>query len=110
MAQDAGRRGIISRNTAAAPTVEADARLAPVPAARHHRATVDTTAFDTLATARKLKAAGIADTHAEASAAAIRAARGALVTRTDFWRGMFGLAAFIVAVAALSIGLMQLSR
>ena len=75
---------------------------------------MDTTAFDTLATARKLKAAGIADAHAEAqaeaSAAAIRAARGDLATRADFWRGMFGLAAFIGAVAALSIGLMQLSR
>ncbi len=75
---------------------------------------VDSTAFDTLATARKRKAAGIAGAHAEAQAeaiaAAIRAARGALVTRADFWRGMFGLAAFIVAVAALSIGLMQLSR
>ena len=66
MAQDAGRHGIISRNTAAAPTIEADARLAPVPAAWHHRAMVDTTVFDTLATARKRKAAGIADTHAEA--------------------------------------------
>ena len=75
---------------------------------------VDTTAFDTLATARKREAAGIADAHAEAQAeaiaAAIRAARGDLVTRADFWRGMFGLAAFIVAVAALSIGLMQLLR
>ena len=70
----------------------------------------DATAFDTLATARKRKAAGIADAHAEAIASAIRAARGDLVTRADFWRGMFGLAAFIVAVAALSIGLMQLLR
>ena len=110
MARDAGRRGMTSRNTAAAPTAEADARLAPVPAARHHRAMVDTPAFDTLATTRKLKAAGIADTHSEASAAAIRAARGDLATRADFRRGMFGLAAFTVAVAALSIGLMQLSR
>ena len=70
----------------------------------------DTTVFDTLATARKLKAASIADAHAEAIASAIRAARGDLVTRADFWRGMFGLAAFIVAVAVLSIGLMQLLR
>ena len=70
----------------------------------------DTTAFDTLATARKLKAPGIADAHAEAIAFTIRAARGDLVTRADFWRGMFGLAAFIVAIAVLSIGLMQLLR
>lgn len=54
--------------------------------------------------------AGIADTQAEASASAIRAARGDLVTRADFRRGMFGLTAFIVAVAALSIGLTQLLR
>ena len=72
---------------------------------------VDTAAFDTLATARKLKAAGGADAQAEAIADAARASRSALATKADLYRALWvhtvGLAAFIVAVAGLAIGLIQ---
>lgn len=48
---------------------------------------MDTVAFDTLATARKLKAAGFDDAQAEAQAEAIATAarhgRGALATKAD---------------------------
>lgn len=72
---------------------------------------VDTAAFDTLAMARKLKAAGVADAQAEAIADAVRASRGELATKADLYRALWvhtvGLAAFIVAVAGLAIGLIQ---
>ncbi len=75
----------------------------------------DTAVSDTLATARKLKAAGIADAqaeaHAEAIADAVRASRSALATKADLYHALWvhtvGLAAFIVAVAGLAIGLIQ---
>ena len=70
----------------------------------------DTAAFDTLATARKLKAAGIAEAHAEAA----RAGRSELATKADiaglearFYRAMLWQCAFTVAVAAGAVGLMQ---
>ena len=67
----------------------------------------DTAVSDTLATARKLKAAGIADAQAEAHAEAI----SELATKADLYRALWvhtvGLAAFIVAVAGLAIGLIQ---
>ena len=66
----------------------------------------DTAAFDTLATARKLKAAGIAE--------AARAGRSELATKADiaglearFYRAMLWQCAFTVAVAAGAVGLMQ---
>lgn len=72
---------------------------------------IDTAAFDTLATARKLKAAGVADAQAEAIANAVRASRRELATKADLYRALWvhavGLAAFIVAVASLAIGLSQ---
>lgn len=71
----------------------------------------DTAAFDTLATARKLKAAGVAFAQAEAIADAVRASRSELATKADLYRALWvhtvGLAAFIVAVAGLAIGLIQ---
>ncbi len=71
----------------------------------------DTAAFDTLATARRLKAAGIADAHAEAiaeaQAEAVRASRGDLASKADLYRAMLWQSAFMVAVAAVAIGLMQ---
>ena len=79
----------------------------------------DTAAFDTLATARRLKAAGIAEAQAEA----VRAARDDLATEADiaglearFYRTLLALGAALVgimiavAVAAVAIGLMQASR
>lgn len=80
----------------------------------------DTAMFDTLATARRLKAAGIvgaqaeaiAEAQAEAVAVAVRTARadhGALATKADLYRALLvlgaALAGFTVAVAA--VGLMQ---
>ena len=85
----------------------------------------DAAAFDTLATARKLKAAGIAEAHAEAiaeaQAEAARAGCGELASKADiaslktdiaglearFYRAMLWQSAFTVAVAAVAIGLMQ---
>ena len=85
----------------------------------------DTAAFDTLATARKLKAAGFNDAQAEAQAEAVaeavRAGRGELATKADiaslkadiaglearFYRAMLWQCAFTVAVAAVAVGLMQ---
>ena len=76
----------------------------------------DTAAFDTLATARKLKAAGIDEAHAEAiaEAQAARAGRSELATKADivglearFYRAMLWQCAFTVAVAAGAVGLMQ---
>ena len=78
----------------------------------------DTAAFDTLATARKLKAAGIDEAHAEAiaeaQAEAARAGRSELATKADivglearFYRAMLWQCAFTVAVAAGAVGLMQ---
>ena len=64
----------------------------------------DTAAFDTLATARKLKAAGIAEAQAEAIAEADRAD---LATKADLYRAILWQCAFTVAVAAVAIGLMQ---
>ena len=82
----------------------------------------DTAMFDTLATARRLKAAGIvgaqAEAIAEAQAEAVRAARGDLATKADiaglearFYRALLALGAalvgIMVAVAGVAIGLMQ---
>ncbi len=83
----------------------------------------DAAAFDTLATARKLKAAGFNDAQAEAEAVAeaVRAGRGELATKADiaslkadiaglearFYRAMLWQCAFTVAVAAVAVGLMQ---
>ena len=70
----------------------------------------DTAAFDTLATARKLKAAGIAEAQAEAIAEAVRGARADradLATKADLYRAILWQCAFTVAVAAGAIGLMQ---
>ena len=57
----------------------------------------DTAAFDTLATARKLKAAGIAEAHAEAiaeaQAEAARAGRSELATKVDLEAAIAGLEA-----------------
>ncbi len=85
--------------------------------------------FDALATARKLKAAGVADAHAEAIAKApaeavaaavctARADRSELATKADlvglearFYRALLvlgaALAGFTVAVAGVAIGVMQ---
>ena len=77
----------------------------------------DTAAFDTLATARRLKAAGIVGTQAEA----VRAGRGDLASKADsaalkadiatlkidLYRVALWQCAFMVAVAAVAIGLMQ---
>ena len=51
----------------------------------------DATAFDTLATARKLKAAGVAQ--AEAQAEAARAGRSELATKADLEAAIAGLEA-----------------
>lgn len=92
----------------------------------------DAAAFDTLATARKLKAAGIAEAIAECAAASAHAARSELASKADiaalkadiagiktdakadiaglearFYRAMLWQSAFTVAVAAVAIGLMQ---
>ncbi len=82
----------------------------------------DTATFDTLATARRLKAAGIAGAQAEAiaeaQAEAVRAARGDLATKADiaglearFYRALLALGAALVgimiAVAGVAIGLLQ---
>ena len=85
----------------------------------------DIAAFDTLATARKLKAAGIAEAHAEAiaeaQAEAARAGRSELATKADiaalkadiaglevrFYRALMVLAGFTAAVAAVAVGLVQ---
>ena len=82
-------------------------------------------AFDTLATARKLKAAGIAEAHAEAiaecAAASAHAARSELASKADiaslktdiagleawFYRAILWQCAFTVAVAAGAVSLMQ---
>ena len=77
----------------------------------------DTATFDTLATARHLKAAGIAEAQAEA----VRAAHGDLATKADiaglearFYRALPALGAALVgimiAVAGVAIGLMQALR
>jgi len=77
----------------------------------------DIAAFDTLATARKLKAAGIAEAQAEAA----RAGRSELATKADiaalkadiaglevrFYRALMVLAGFTAAVAAVAVGLVQ---
>ncbi len=89
----------------------------------------DIAAFDTLATARKLKAAGIAEAHAEAiaeaQAEAARAGRSELASKADlkaeiadlkadiaaleirFYRALMVLAGFTAAVAAVAVGLVQ---
>ena len=77
-------------------------------------------AFDTLATARKLRAAGVAQAQAEAHAKAIGASRGNLVTKavlrseianleTRVTVRLYGVAAGIVAAnAGLTFILLQL--
>ena len=71
--------------------------------------------FDTLAYARRLKEAGVDEAQAEAHAEAVRDAitEGA-ATKADLaaleirlYRALLMLAGFIVAVAALAVGLMQ---
>ena len=75
-------------------------------------------AFDTLATARKLKAVGVEDTQAEAIAAAVTGS--ALATKTDLKAGLaslethltvrfYGIAAGIVAAnTGLTVALLKL--
>ena len=77
-------------------------------------------AFDTLATARKLRAAGVqpaqAEAHAEAIGAAVDASRGDLATKADLANletrvtvRLYGAAAGIVAAnAGLTFILLQL--
>ncbi len=77
-------------------------------------------AFDTLATARKLRAAGVAqaqaEAHAEAIGAAVDASRGDLATKADLANletrvtvRLYGAAAGIVAAnAGLTFMLLQL--
>ena len=77
-------------------------------------------AFDTLATARKLRAAGVAPAQAEAHAEAVDASRGNLVTKavlrseianleTRVTVRLYGVAAGIVAAnAGLTFILLQL--
>ena len=73
-------------------------------------------AFDTLATARKLKAAGVAPAHAEAQAEAIAAAartgRGDLATRADLASLETRLVKLVFAVAggqvAIIVALLKL--
>lgn len=113
----------------------AGARVAPAPRLpefglaaparrRHDCGMADTTAFDTLATARRLKAAGFNDAQAEAQAeaiaAAVRAGRGELASKADivglkadiadlearFYRALLALGAALVGIM-VAVGLMQ---
>ena len=66
-------------------------------------------AFDTLAYTRRLKEAGVAGSHAEAHADALRAAFNAgVATRADLARLEARLMIFIVGVAGLIVAAVKL--
>lgn len=84
-----------------------------------------TAAFDTLAAARELEAAGMDRTQAEAVAAVVRAGQGELATRADLaaletrmqatlWRALWlqaaGIVAAIAALAGIALALAQLIK
>ena len=72
---------------------------------------VDTAAFDTLATARRLKAAGIAEAQAEAVRAALAIKADIAGLEARFYRALPALGAALVGIMiAVAIGLMQALR